>query len=117
MMNGGQVPSSVAVVNVLTTWAIVGTGDFNGDGKTDILWRRQRQRSDLDDEWRCGRVKRLCGKCADQLVGLIELTFTPVPSSRELDLHYGLWIVLNDMDMQQLLMWGWGKAWNGGGGG
>jgi hypothetical protein len=20
-------------------WAIVGTGDFNGDGKTDILWR------------------------------------------------------------------------------
>jgi hypothetical protein len=22
-----------------TTWNIVGTGDFNGDGKVDILWR------------------------------------------------------------------------------
>jgi hypothetical protein len=25
--------------NVPTTWAVVGTGDFNGDGNTDILWR------------------------------------------------------------------------------
>ena len=22
-----------------TNWAIVGVGDFNGDGKTDLLWR------------------------------------------------------------------------------
>jgi FG-GAP repeat len=22
-----------------TTWSIVGTGDFNGDGMSDILWR------------------------------------------------------------------------------
>jgi hypothetical protein len=24
-----------------TNWQIVGTGDFNGDGKTDILWRNK----------------------------------------------------------------------------
>ena len=25
--------------NVPLTWNIVGTGDFNGDGKSDLLWR------------------------------------------------------------------------------
>jgi len=32
-------PDTAGVGNVPTTWSIVGTGDFNGDGKWDILWR------------------------------------------------------------------------------
>jgi hypothetical protein len=30
--------ASVGVVPTSTTWAISETGDFNGDGKSDILW-------------------------------------------------------------------------------
>ncbi len=37
--NNGQVTSSAFVANVATTWSIAETGDFNGDGKSDILWR------------------------------------------------------------------------------
>src|SRR5258707_102165 len=38
-MNGTTVlnPNTTGVGNVATTWSIVGTGDFNGDGRWDIL--------------------------------------------------------------------------------
>jgi hypothetical protein len=39
-MNGTQVAQSAGVGNVPpNVWKLVGTGDFNGDGKSDILWR------------------------------------------------------------------------------
>ena len=39
-MNGVSLLSQPVVVGSVTTdWTIVGTGDFNGDGKADILWR------------------------------------------------------------------------------
>jgi hypothetical protein len=38
-MNGGQVLSSAGLGTVPTGWTIATTGDFNGDGKSDILWR------------------------------------------------------------------------------
>jgi len=31
--------SGPSIGQIPLTWAIVGTGDFNGDGKSDILWR------------------------------------------------------------------------------
>src|SRR5260221_13959114 len=40
LMNGTTVlnPNTAGVGNVPTTWSIVGTGDFNGDGNWDLLW-------------------------------------------------------------------------------
>jgi hypothetical protein len=38
--NGGFVANdAVALVSVATNWQVAGTGDFNGDGIDDILWR------------------------------------------------------------------------------
>ena len=37
---GGYTPNNAnAAVNVSNNWQIVGLGDFNGDGRDDILWR------------------------------------------------------------------------------
>jgi hypothetical protein len=36
-MNGAQVSSFSGLGNIATTWSIVGTADFNGDGNGDIL--------------------------------------------------------------------------------
>jgi hypothetical protein len=38
-MNGTQVSSAADVGNVGTAWSVVGTGDFDADGNSDIAWR------------------------------------------------------------------------------
>jgi hypothetical protein len=38
LMNGAQVTQAAAVGSAPTSWSIVETGDYNGDGKSDILW-------------------------------------------------------------------------------
>ena len=38
-MNGTVLASGGAVATLPAVWQIQGTGDFNGDGKSDILWR------------------------------------------------------------------------------
>jgi len=38
VMNGTAYVDSVLVNSGGTYWQVVGTGDFSGDGKTDLLW-------------------------------------------------------------------------------
>lgn len=48
MSTSGTVLSSVAILSAPDlTWRIVGAGDFNGDGKQDIVWRNQSTGQDL----------------------------------------------------------------------
>jgi FG-GAP repeat len=39
LMHGAQVMQSAGLGSAPTSWTIVETGDFNGDGKSDILWQ------------------------------------------------------------------------------
>ena len=38
-MNGAAMSSAAAVGNLTSNWTLFGTGDLNGDGKGDLLWR------------------------------------------------------------------------------
>jgi fructose-specific phosphotransferase system IIC component len=39
-INSGFTPASIVDVGLVPTdWVIAGTGDFNADGQTDILWQ------------------------------------------------------------------------------
>jgi FG-GAP-like repeat len=38
-VNGTTVASAAGVGKIPTNWSVVGTGDFNGDGMSDIVWR------------------------------------------------------------------------------
>lgn len=39
LMNGAAITSSTFVANLPSSWTVAGTGDFNFDGRSDILWR------------------------------------------------------------------------------
>jgi hypothetical protein len=39
LMNGATITSNLGVATIPTAWAIDKVGDFNRDGKADILWR------------------------------------------------------------------------------
>jgi hypothetical protein len=38
-MKGTQLISSQGLGSLSVTWSVAGTGDFNGDGMADIVWR------------------------------------------------------------------------------
>ena len=38
-MNGTSVIGNAALSNPGSSWHLIGTGDFNGDGKSDLLWQ------------------------------------------------------------------------------
>jgi hypothetical protein len=38
-MDGASIRSGTGIATAPLNWQIAGTGDFDGDGQTDILWR------------------------------------------------------------------------------
>ena len=38
-MNGTTLAYGMSLPTEPTAWSIAGTGDFNGDGKSDIIWQ------------------------------------------------------------------------------
>ena len=69
--NGGFTPNDAnAFATVPTNWHIVGTGDFNGDGRDDILWRSD-----------AGQLSDWLGQANGGFVGNDANAFTTVPTS------------------------------------
>jgi hypothetical protein len=71
-MNGTTIASTGGLGNIPTTWTVVGIGDFNGDGKSDLLWRDTSGKyCRVVHERRVRRVDRISRQRADQLDGAI----------------------------------------------
>ena len=73
--NGGFADNDANALHaaVPTNWHIAGTGDFNGDGRDDILWRNDAGQLTNwlgTGQWRVRRQRRQClHQRADQLAG------------------------------------------------
>jgi len=39
LIGNGHLIGGTGVTSVSSAWQFVGTGDFNGDGSTDVMWR------------------------------------------------------------------------------
>ena len=60
-MNGTNVISEAAVAdNPGPSWKAIGTGDFNGDGKSDILWQNADGQAAI---WEMNGTNILSGCC------------------------------------------------------
>ena len=70
--SGGFTNNDANAFNVVSTdWKIVGTGDFNGDGRDDILWRNINS----------GDLSNWLGQASGGYVGNDAAAYTPVPTT------------------------------------